>query len=103
MSNTVIGSTITIEGEITSDEALVVQGTIKGKVNLTRSLYVENSATVEADIEADSVEVDGTVVGNIDAGSRVEIKDGKMTAMQSPRILIADVLDSGSIDMDVGR
>ncbi len=106
MANTVIGSTVTIEGEITSDEALVVQGTVKGKVNLSKSVYVENSATVEADIEAESVEVDGTVVGNIEATTRVEIKaDGTMTGdVKSPRILIADgARFKGSIDMDVER
>ena len=105
MANTVIGSSITIEGEISSDEALVVQGTVKGKINLGDSMFVENSANVEADIEAESVEVSGTVTGNITAGSRVEIKaDGKMVGdVKSPRILIADgALFKGSIDMDVG-
>ena len=105
MANTVIGSTLVIEGELSSDEALVVQGTIRGKVATSESMYVENSANVEADVEADSVEVSGVLTGNVDANARVEIKaDGKMVGdVRSPRILIADgALFKGSIDMDVG-
>ena len=106
MTKTVIGSTITVDGEITSDEALVVQGVVKGKINLGESMFVENSASVEADIEAESVEISGVVTGNISAEARVEIKaDGKMVGdVKSPRILIADgALFKGNIDMDVGR
>ncbi len=34
MANTVIGSSIVIDGEITGDEDLVIQGTVKGKIGL---------------------------------------------------------------------
>ena len=106
MANTVIGSSIVVEGEITSSEAIVVQGTIKGKVGTSQGVFVENSATLEADVSAESVEVSGDVTGNVEAEARVEIKaDGKMVGdVKSPRILIADgALFKGSIDMDVGR
>lgn len=106
MANTVIGNGIVVDGEITGAEALVIQGTVKGKVGVEANVYIENSATVEADIDAKSVEVAGDVTGNITAGTRVEIKaDGKMVGdVRSPRILIADgALFKGSIDMDQGR
>ena len=105
MANTVIGSTLVIEGELSSDEAIVVQGTIRGKIATSESMYVENSASVEADVEAETVEVSGVLTGNIEANARVEIKaDGKMVGdVRSPRILIADgALFKGSIEMDVG-
>ena len=105
MANTTIGSSIVIEGEVSSDEAIVVQGTVKGKVSTNQAVFVENAATLEADVAADTVEVSGVVTGNIDAQSRVEIKaDGKMVGdVKSPRILIADgALFKGSIDMDMG-
>ena len=106
MANTVIGSSIIIDGEITGDEALIVQGTVKGRIALEESLFVENSATLEADVEAEAVEISGVVTGNVTASTRVEIKaDGKMVGdVKSPRILIADgALFKGSIDMDVER
>ncbi len=106
MANTVIGSSITIDGEVSGDEALVVQGTVKGRIQTSQGVYVENSATLEADVEAESVEIGGVVTGNITATSRVEIKaEGKMVGdVKSPRLLIADgALFKGNIDMDVGR
>ena len=102
MANTTIGNSIVIEGEITSQEAIVVQGTVKGKIETSQSVFVENSATVEADVTGESVEVSGSVTGNIDAQTRVEIKpEGSMVGdVKSPRILIADgARYKGSIDM----
>jgi len=106
MASTVIGSSITVDGEITGAESLVVQGAVKGRIAIAENLFVENSATVEADIEAASVEVGGEVTGNVTATTRVEIKaEGRMVGdVRSPRIHIADgALFKGSIDMDVER
>ncbi len=106
MANTVIGNSIIVDGEITGDEALVVQGTVKGRIALEESVFVENSATLEADVEAEAIEISGVVTGNVTAQTRVEIKaDGKMVGdVKSPRILIADgALFKGNIDMDVER
>ncbi len=50
MANTIIGSSIVIDGEISGDEDLVIQGTVKGKISLKESLFVEGSGVVEADI-----------------------------------------------------
>jgi cytoskeletal protein CcmA (bactofilin family) len=106
VASTVIGSTITIEGEISGDEALVVQGAIKGRIAVSEAVFVENSASVEADVEAEEVEIGGVLTGNVSARARVEIKaEGKMVGdIKSPRILIADgALFKGNIDMDVER
>ncbi len=104
MAKTVIGSSITIDGEVNSEESVVVQGSVKGKLSSKDSLFVENSATVQADVDAATVEISGTVTGNVSAGARLEIKaDGKMVGdVKAPRILIADgALFKGNIDMDV--
>ena len=104
MANTIIGSTIVIDGEISGDEDLVIQGTVKGKLVLKENLIVENSGVVEADIETANVTISGQVTGNILAGERVELKaDGRMVGdIKSPRILIADGASfKGNVDMDV--
>ena len=92
MANTVIGSTIVIDGEITGDEDLTIRGTVKGKISLSASLIVENSGVVEADIETKHVEVSGNVIGNITANDNVELKaHGHMVGdIKAPCILIAD-------------
>ncbi len=99
----VIGRSIVIDGEITGDEDLVIQGTVKGKIALKEGLFVENSGVVEADIETQNVVISGAVTGNIRASERVEIKaDGRMVGdIKSPRILIADgAVFKGNVDMD---
>lgn len=104
MANTVIGSSIVIDGEILGDEDLVIQGTVKGKVTLKENLFVEHSGVVEADMETQNVTISGQVTGNIVASDRVEIRsDGRMVGdIKSPRILIADgAIFKGNVDMDV--
>ena len=74
MANTVIGESIVIDGEITGNEDLVVKGTVKGRIQLKESLFVEESGVVEAEIETQNVEVSGKVTGNIAAMDKVELK-----------------------------
>ena len=104
MAETVIGKSITIDGEISGDEPVVVEGTVKGKITLESSVVVANGAVVEADVETVEIEISGHMTGNIVASDRVEIKaDGKMIGdIKAPRILIADGAGfKGHIDMDV--
>ncbi len=106
MANTVIGSSIMIDGEISGDEDLVIQGTVKGKIAVKESLFVEASGVVEADIETQNVEIAGKVTGNILASDKVELKtDCRVVGdIKAPRILIADGASfKGNVDMDVAK
>ena len=104
MSDTIIGSSIVIDGEISGSAPVVVEGSVKGKIELEASVLVQPGASVEADIEVDQLEVSGHVTGNVFARERVEIhSEGRMIGdVRSPRILIADGAGfKGHIDMDV--
>jgi len=104
-ANTVIGSSIVIDGEISGDEDLTIEGTVKGKIALRQSLYVEGSGVIEADIETANVEVSGQVTGNIAASDKVELKANCKVVgdIRAPRILIADgAAFKGNVDMEVG-
>jgi cytoskeletal protein CcmA (bactofilin family) len=104
MANTVIGSSIVIDGEITGEEPLTILGTVKGKISVAQSLAVEAGATVEADVEAQTVTVSGRLTGNVVARERLELKpESKMVGdAKSPRIVIADGAGfKGNVDMDV--
>ena len=104
MANTIIGQSIVIDGEISGEEDLIIQGTVKGKVVLKESLFVEASGMVEADITVQNVEVGGRVTGNIVATDKVEMKaDCRVIGdVRAPRILIADGASfKGNVDMDV--
>ncbi len=104
MANTIIGSSIVIDGEISGEEDLVIRGTVKGKIILKENLMVENSGVVEADIQTTNVTISGQVTGNIQASEKVELRaDGRMVGdIKSPRILIADgATFKGNVDMDI--
>ncbi len=104
MADTVIGRSIVIDGEISGDAPVVVEGTVKGRIALDAAVNVAEDGVVEADIESQEVEISGSVTGNISAGDRVEIRpEGRMVGdIRSPRILIADGASfKGHIDMDV--
>src|SRR5688572_7758191 len=103
MAHTIIGSTIIVDGEISADDKLVVAGTVKGKIEAKQGLVVERSGTVEAEVEADSVQIAGRLEGQVHASARVEItSEGKMSGdIRAPRILIADGAQfRGHVDMD---
>ena len=103
MAESFIGPGISINGEIAGFGELVVQGTIRGKVELKDRLLVEKSGKVEAEVESINVEVQGMIVGNVHASEKIEIKPGgKMIGdVKAPRILIADgAVIKGKIDMD---
>lgn len=104
MADTVIGSGIVIDGEISGDAPVVVEGTVKGRIALDAMVSVAEEGVVEADIDSAEVEISGSVTGNIAAGDRVEIRpEGRVVGdIRSPRILIADGASfKGHIDMDV--
>lgn len=104
MASTVISAGITVEGEITSDEDVVVQGTLRGKLSAKDAVTVENGGTVEADISGGPVSVGGTVTGNIVSSDRVDLQNGARVVgnVKATRITIADGAQfKGNVDMDV--
>jgi cytoskeletal protein CcmA (bactofilin family) len=101
---TVIGQGIIIEGEVTSDEAVVVAGTVRGKLTVDGPLTIEAGAVVEADVGATSLSLGGTVTGNVTASDRVDLLAGSRLVgdVRAGRVTIADgAVFKGSVDMDV--
>jgi cytoskeletal protein CcmA (bactofilin family) len=104
MASTVIGSGITIEGEITTDEDVVVHGTLRGKLTARESVTVESGAVIEADVSGGPFSVAGTVTGNITSSDRVDLQTGAKVVgnVKASRITIADGAQfKGNVDMDV--
>ncbi len=104
MASTVIGAGITIEGELSADEDVVVQGTVRGKLDAHDAVTVEAGATVEADVTAGPMTVAGVVTGNITSTDRVDLQTGARVVgnVKATRITIADGAQfKGNVDMDV--
>jgi cytoskeletal protein CcmA (bactofilin family) len=104
VATTVIGQGITIEGEVSSDEEVVVAGTIRGKLQVDGAVTIESGGVVEADVGATSVSVSGSVTGNVTASDRVDLLSGGRLVgdVKAARVTIADgAVFKGNVDMDV--
>lgn len=106
-SAAVIGQTITIKGSVTGDENLTIEGTVEGSIDLpNHDLTIGQSGQVTADLNANTIKVDGQVGGDINGAEKVVItKSGKVKGnIVAPRVTLEDGAKfKGSIDMDPGE
>ncbi len=73
-TRTVIGENITIKGDIRGSEDLVIDGSMKGNIELEKNqLTVGPKGRVEAEIYADNVTISGHLTGNIKSRGKVVI------------------------------
>ncbi len=73
-STSLVGRPVVIEGEISGDENLHVDGRVKGIIRLTGDLFVGADGVVEAEIDARNVVVLGTVTGKVLARRQLEVQ-----------------------------
>jgi cytoskeletal protein CcmA (bactofilin family) len=100
--NTVIGESILISGKLTGDEDLTVRGRVEGELTLSKTLIVETSGIVKANVAVKNAIVSGVVVGNINATESVELtREGRMVGdIHAPRVIIVDGASfRGRVDM----
>ncbi|MEE4173416.1 MAG: polymer-forming cytoskeletal protein [Xanthomonadales bacterium] len=102
----VIGPRIKINGDVSGEENLVIEGRVEGSVHLKEyRVDVGPSGIVKANIDAKVVKIDGTVQGDVVASEMATISRtgnvrGNITA---PRMTLEDGAKfKGSIDMDPG-
>jgi cytoskeletal protein CcmA (bactofilin family) len=105
-----IGPSILIQGDLSGEEDLVIEGRVEGKVDLKQNnLTVGTNGRVKADIYGRVVTVEGEVDGNVFASEQAVLRQsgavrGNITA---PRVTLEDGSRfKGSIDMepkDLGR
>src|SRR6478609_7670720 len=101
-NNTVIGQSILISGKLTGDEDLTVQGRVEGELTLSKTLIVEPSGVVKANVAVRNAIISGVVVGNVNATESVELtKEGRMVGdLRAPRVIIVDGASfRGRVDM----
>ena len=104
---TTIGESIFINGELSGDEELVIEGRVEGNIKLNQhALTVSGCGKVRANIVAKSVVVAGELRGDIKAAEKVDIRSsGSVESdIRAPRVAIAlGARFRGSIDMRQSR
>jgi cytoskeletal protein CcmA (bactofilin family) len=74
VDRTIIGDQIYIEGTIRGEEDLLIEGSVKGNIEMrSHHLTVGSKGQVEAEVRAANVTISGKLEGNINATGRVEI------------------------------
>jgi len=98
-----IGGSITIKGEVSGDEDLLIQGHIDGSVDLKKhAVTVGPDGRVKAGIKARVVTVEGTVEGDLEAGEQVILRSGADVEgdISAPSVVLEDgARFRGGIDM----
>ncbi len=100
--STIIGESILINGSLNGDEDLTVRGRVEGTLTLTRTLVVEPTGIVKAEVQVKNCVIAGVVVGNVTASESVEItREGRMVGdIAAPRVIIVDGASfRGRVDM----
>ena len=102
-----IGKSITIKGDLSGNEDLVVEGNVEGKIELPNNqLTIGSNGNVAADVSAKAVVVIGKVAGNVTGTERVQIEatgavDGDVRA---PRLVVQEgAVLNGSVEMGQPR
>ena len=103
MTEAVIGEGVRVDGDVTAEKDLVVAGEVSGKIRSTH-LTIRPGGSIEAEVEADRVIVQGRASGSIAARDKIEVKasatvNGELSA---PSVVIEEgAVVRGSVRMDV--
>jgi cytoskeletal protein CcmA (bactofilin family) len=103
----VIGPGIHINGDISGDENLIIEGKVDGKIRLgAHQVDIGQSGRVKADVMAKIIKIAGEVRGDLTATEKVIIlRSGNVHGnIVAPRMTLEDgAIFKGSIDMDPGE
>ena len=100
----IVGSSMLIQGDMSGDEDLLVQGRIEGSVTLRKNLVtVGKEGRVKAVVTAKTIRVEGTVEGELRGTEQVTItRTGNVNGnISAPRATLEDGCRfKGAIDME---
>ena len=91
-NGTYFGPNIAFEGTVSGSEPVIIEGSVKGRLNLSGDLRIGTKARVEATVHAKNVTIEGKLTGDVSADDRVELiasatVDGNIKA---PKIVVAE-------------
>ena len=87
-----LGPTVVIEGEVTAEQDLVIEGHIRGEVLVQGDVTLEKSARLEANIQARNLTIHGYLLGDVLVDDKVQIQPtGTMIGqLVAARLTVAD-------------
>lgn len=100
----VIGASISVKGDVSGDEDLVILGRVEGTVNLAQNnVTIGPSGRVKADVRGKMVIVEGEIEGDLKAGEQIILRNTAKVegSISAPRVALEDgAVFRGGIEMD---
>jgi len=92
VSSSFFGKTMKIDGQITSDEDVTIEGKLKGQLKVSKTLTIGKDGYVNGKISASVIQISGEAKGEISASEKLEISsDGQYTGnIQADTIVVAE-------------
>lgn len=99
---TVVGPSVIVEGDFTSEGNIIVKGTVSGSVHTSRLLRVEEGAKIFANVKAANAVVAGTVRGNARIAEKLELtSSARIAGDMECKVLVVEpgALMNGKVSM----
>ncbi len=105
MPSAVIGPKIRFKGELVGEEDLLIEGEVEGTIDLKgQQLTVGEKGTLQANVKAKTITVEGKVKGDLFGEERIAIRSSSQVQgnIKADRVILEDGAKfRGSIDMDM--
>jgi cytoskeletal protein CcmA (bactofilin family) len=102
MISTVFNKNTEFSGNLSFKKSLQINGKFEGEISSGTYLVVGEEAVIKANIKADTVIIKGTVYGNVEAASKLELHaNGKLYVnIRTRKLMISDgVVFEGKCEM----
>ena len=90
---TFIGPSVSIKGELSSEEDLIIQGRVEGKIDLKKNnVNIGKKGHVKGDIYGRLISIEGEVQGNLFGEEKIIVRESAMVLgdIKTPRFSIGD-------------
>ena len=101
--DTLFAEDVEFDGELSFQDAVLVKGSLKGKIESAADLYVSERAHVDAELTAEVVSVKGRLNGTVHARRKLELfASGRVDGhVQTPDLIVqSGAVFNGSCRMD---
>ncbi len=99
----VIGPSISLKGELSGEEDLMIQGRVEGRIELKKNhVTIGRNGQLKGDIYGKVISIEGEVQGNLFGEEKIVIRESAVVRgnMRTPRFSLEDGAKfQGSIDM----
>jgi len=99
----VIGSSISVKGELSGEENLLIEGEIEGKIVLhNNNVTIGKNGRIKADIHGKTITIDGNVEGNLFGAEQLIVRQSGIVRgnLVAPKVALEEGCNfKGNIDM----